>query len=53
MLFKNLIDSETGKNIVIYKTGDFDRKKFRKERRKEQQATKKFVKRLLNAYKND
>ncbi len=47
ILFKNLIDSETGKNVVIHKTGDFDRKKFRKERRKTEQRTKAFVKQVL------
>ena len=51
ILFKNLIDSETGKNVVIHRTGDFDRKKFKKQRRKEQQQAKEFAKRIHTLFK--
>ncbi|MBP7966658.1 hypothetical protein KAZ66_00065 [Candidatus Woesebacteria bacterium] len=51
ILFKNLIDSETGKNVVVHKSGDFDRKKFKKKCRKEQQQAKEFAKRIHTIFK--
>lgn len=34
IVYKNLIDVNTGKILIVYKTGDFDRKKFKKNQRK-------------------
>lgn len=34
IVYKNLIDTTTGKTLIMYKHGDFDRKKFKKHQRK-------------------
>lgn len=50
ILYKNLIDPETGKNIIMHLPPGIDRKKHKKEQRKIEAEAKNFAIRLSAAF---
>lgn len=50
ILYKNLIDPETGKNIVMYLPPGIDRRKYKKEQRKIEIKAKISARKLLIAF---
>lgn len=50
IVYKNLIDVDTGKSIVYHLPKNIDRRKFRKEQRKIQIQAKEFARRLSKAF---
>ena len=50
IVYKNLIDVNTGKPIICHLPKNIDRRKFRKEQRKIQIESKQFARRLLKAF---
>lgn len=50
IVYDNLIDTQTGKSVVVHLTGDFDRKKFKKQQNQIAKDARAFARRLKKGF---